>query len=702
MRLILFKLIVVAMIALSTSPAIAQQQEQQQRDLRLERIHTPENPGAAAGRPSIPRGYAVVIGVGQYKNLNARQQLQFADRDAEAIYSVLISPEGGNFRAENVHKLTGSKATLQAIRTELEEWLPSVALQEDRVFVYFAGHGFVKEGKPYLAPSDFDPANTATTGYSMNALGSALKNKIKARWKVLLTDACHSGAINPDVDVMMINQSLMDLDQSLFSLTASRDRERSFESADWGGGHGIFTYYVVRGLEGAADETADGIVTADELAEYVRRNVREATRGLQNPTSERASFDPRMLLAYVPANRTPDAPPPPKFGTFVFEANTDGVEVFVDGKSVAVVDKGKPFRLPGLQPGIHLVKAVKLGYEPDGPREEIVYPGAESTVTLRILVARRRNKQAVELFEDGLESYIKGGEENYRRAERLFVKALDTDAAYSEAALYLARTYNALFDQTKAKRYFQKSIEIDPDYAEARASFAGMLLDIGDTDLAIRQLTAVIQRYPRHTQAQYLLAEAFRMKGAYNESIESARHAIEVSPENAEARFWLAESLRLKASSPINPSQIREAKTQYLEYLRLSDFDSKLAGKMNYYVVGFLVGKGKKKRAAQHDIWEDLRSLAYFGLCDCDRLLSNYRDAIAYCQKSLAYDKQDPYSHYALALALEHEAQAAGSTETLAAALTHFKTVLEINADIAEAANARKNISLIQELLFGQ
>jgi tetratricopeptide (TPR) repeat protein len=199
-----------------------------------------------------------------------------------------------------------------------------------------------------------------------------------------------------------------------------------------------------------------------------------------------------------------------------------------------------------------------------------------------------------------------------------------------------------------------------------------------------------------------LLAEAFRMKGAYNESIESARHAIEVSPENAEARFWLAESLRLKASNPINPSQIREAKTQYLEYLRLSDFDSKLAGKMNYYVVGFLVGKGKKKRAAQHDIWEDLRSLAYFGLCDCDRLLSNYRDAITYCQKSLAYDKQDPYSHYALALALEHEAQAAGSTETLAAALTHFKTVLEINGDIAEAANARKNISLIQELLFGQ
>ena len=95
--------------------------------------------------------------------------------------------------------------------------------------------------------------------------------------------------------------------RSVFSLTASRDRERSFESPDWGGGHGIFTYYVVRGLEGEADENRDGIVTADELAEYVRRNVREATEGKQNPTSDRSSFDPDMLLAYVPTGLRADA-----------------------------------------------------------------------------------------------------------------------------------------------------------------------------------------------------------------------------------------------------------------------------------------------------------------------------------------------------------------------------------------------------------
>ena len=89
--------------------------------------------------------------------------------------------------------------------------------------------------------------------------------------------------------------ALGDLTQSLFSLTASRDREsRHTRSAELEGGHGVFTYYVVKGLEGEADATHDGIVTADELAEYVHTQVREATKGAQNPTSDRASYDKNM------------------------------------------------------------------------------------------------------------------------------------------------------------------------------------------------------------------------------------------------------------------------------------------------------------------------------------------------------------------------------------------------------------------------
>src|SRR5262249_13719238 len=147
------------------------------------------------------------------------------------------------------------------------------------------GHGLVYQGKGYLAPYDIDLNNVGATAYPMEELGTTIGSKIQATSKILLTDACHSGAISPE-DTENLNGKLADLNKSLFSLTASRARERSFESPDFDGGHGVFTYYVVQGMSGAADTSHDGIVTADELAEYVHTQVRDATKGEQNPTSD--------------------------------------------------------------------------------------------------------------------------------------------------------------------------------------------------------------------------------------------------------------------------------------------------------------------------------------------------------------------------------------------------------------------------------
>ena len=49
--------------------------------------------------------------------------------------------------------LTNEKATLAALRSEIDNWLPSVAKDDDRVLIYFAGHGFMYQGKGYLAPT---------------------------------------------------------------------------------------------------------------------------------------------------------------------------------------------------------------------------------------------------------------------------------------------------------------------------------------------------------------------------------------------------------------------------------------------------------------------------------------------------------------------------------------------------------------------
>jgi tetratricopeptide (TPR) repeat protein len=685
-------LLALAAVAAAQTPP-KQPAKQQQRDLKLEK----DEPTAAPKlEVSIPRSYAVVIGISRYQNLPESQQLAFAERDAQSMYTILISPEGGGYKAENVHVLAGKNATLASLRREIDTWLPSVAKEDDRVLIYFAGHGFIHEGKGYLAPYDFNKDKIAATGYPMDDLGAIIGGKIKAKSKILMTDSCHSGAITPE-DSAKLNRTLVSLNRSLFSLTASRDREQSFESADLGGGHGVFTYYVVKGMEGEADVPAqgqprDGIVSADELAEYVRREVRDATGGKQNPTSDRGSFDPAMMLAFVPSNAPPGVPPAPKTGTLIFESNMDEVELFVDGKSVGVLSKSKPLQIPGLVPGQHTIKGVRMGYEPDGPREETVYPGQDSTVSIKILIPRRRNKAALDELDKGIEFYQKGFEQNYQKAAGHFLSALKLEPTYSQAAYYLALTYNALFDEAKAEQYFKKAIEIDPDYLEAHANYGGMLLDIGNVDEAIRQFNIVLVRNPNHANALANQAQAYRLKGLYAQSVEAARKAVKVAPKNSEPYLWMADSLRLD-------SRYAEARAAYVEYLRLSDYNSKLAGKLNYYALGYLVGFGKKKRAATQDIWRDLRSLAYFGICDCERKLSQFDAAIASCQASLRYDGKDPYAHYALGLSFMSKAIDGDSVADLQPALKHFREAIEINPDLTESKLAKQNIANIQKTL---
>src|SRR3954469_17586588 len=118
-------------------------QPPQQRDLVLEGAAKPRLPTA------VPRGYALVIGVAQYRNLEPAKQLRYPESDAAAVARVLINREGGSFPPENVHLLQGKDATLVNIRRELEQWLPSVAQPSDRVVVYFAGHGLVKNGRGF-------------------------------------------------------------------------------------------------------------------------------------------------------------------------------------------------------------------------------------------------------------------------------------------------------------------------------------------------------------------------------------------------------------------------------------------------------------------------------------------------------------------------------------------------------------------------
>jgi tetratricopeptide (TPR) repeat protein len=202
----------------------------------------------------------------------------------------------------------------------------------------------------------------------------------------------------------------------------------------------------------------------------------------------------------------------------------------------------------------------------------------------------------------------------------------------------------------------------------------------------------VTQRDPNSGMAWYLLSQAFARKGDYEDAVKASRVAIRLTPNNAEAHFWLAESLRQK-------NGCGEAETQYSDYLSLSDFDSGFGGKLNYYVGGYLFGAGSKKRAAQTDIWKELRGQANTGLCDCEWIQKRFDSAIHYCQTALAYTPTDLFTNYRLGILYSEEYNKSGSVALLAAARKHFEDVIRQNPDANEADRSRKYLKNIDTVL---
>ncbi len=247
----------------------------------------------AIAAPRVDKRWAVVIGVGQYQSADI-PDLEFARADAQAVYDFLKSDAAGPF--DDVLFLADEEATGAAMRQALFVFLQQ-ADWNDLVVVYYAGHGAPDPARPdnlYLLPSDADLGSLAATGFPMWDVKTALRRQIAAERVLVIADACHSaGTADGDVVGGGDSNAIAGGFSQLFTpsrrlmMTAANTNEFSLEDARWGG-HGVFTHFLLEGLEGQSDLDADGIVTFTELFDYVANNVRTATEGRQNP--QRSGF----------------------------------------------------------------------------------------------------------------------------------------------------------------------------------------------------------------------------------------------------------------------------------------------------------------------------------------------------------------------------------------------------------------------------
>ncbi len=274
---------------------------------------TPSTPSTRGklGRPDLAYSlsanrWAVIVGISNYKDPS--WNLKYARRDAEELYALLQLPQSGAFDRERMCLLVDDKATTQGITKALRSFLQKPE-PPDLVLLFFASHAAPdtrRQEVVYLLTHDTDPQDIAGTALPLREIMLSLKENLTAKRVVLLADTCHSAAIagtrgvKEAADSKVISEYLRQLSTAragIAQLSSCRANELSQEDARWGGGHGVFTHFVLEGLRGKADENHNGYVTVGELFDYVIRSVKIETLNAQNPEPGNSTYDRNLPMA---------------------------------------------------------------------------------------------------------------------------------------------------------------------------------------------------------------------------------------------------------------------------------------------------------------------------------------------------------------------------------------------------------------------
>ena len=269
--------------------ALLQKFEKQKTVVRLSE-NTPPSIVAKSDVDELPaikakpnkNSFAIVIGIENY-----RQKLPKADyatADANTMTEYLTKAMG--YPEENVVALLNDKASMSDLTKYFEKWLSNNVEKDGSVFIYYSGHGAPnpKTGDAYIVPFDGDPSFIDQTGYSLKRLYENL-GKLQAKEIIVALDSCFSGAGGRSVlakgarPLVMTMESLAIPSNVAVLSAASGDQISSTYDEK---GHGLFTYFMLKGLKGEGDTNGDGKVEIGELFEYIKPQVERIARKQYN------------------------------------------------------------------------------------------------------------------------------------------------------------------------------------------------------------------------------------------------------------------------------------------------------------------------------------------------------------------------------------------------------------------------------------
>lgn len=240
---------------------------------------------------------AIIIGIEKYKRV---AKADYANTDAQDFYDYASRALG--IKPENIKLLVDEGADDVEIYKAFQNWLPvKVRKGKTDVYVFYSGHGYPgQDGNAlYILPYGADKDLIAKTAINQQEIVNALQN-VQAKSVTMFLDSCYSGQTRGG-DVLIAGArpiapkaTVNSYPPNFTVISASSNDQISSASPDLK--HGIFSYYLMKGMEGDADLNKDGKITAAEMQDYLTDMVGRQAMGMNRKQQPQLVGDSERIL----------------------------------------------------------------------------------------------------------------------------------------------------------------------------------------------------------------------------------------------------------------------------------------------------------------------------------------------------------------------------------------------------------------------
>ena len=244
---------------------------------------------------------ALIIGIENYTDA---PKANYANLDAKYFFD--YARKGFGIKKQNINLLVDENATFVKTSKALTLWLKTkIKANQTDLVVFFAGHGLASnDGKElYLLPQDSDPNLLDITALSRTKLFKTIID-LKPKSVTMFLDTCYSGVSRDEqtllasarpIRIMVDEQEGIPNNFTIFTASQVEQISSGIKEAK----HGIFSYYLMKGLEGKADSNNDKKITNGELLAYMDEKVSQKAAELGRPQNPSLAGDPdRVLISY--------------------------------------------------------------------------------------------------------------------------------------------------------------------------------------------------------------------------------------------------------------------------------------------------------------------------------------------------------------------------------------------------------------------